>query len=58
MSDQVQFRHEMGGLAGRILLAVFLIIGISRVKLPSTESGSASDIKKSRLPGERNVINP
>ncbi len=33
MSDKVQFRQEMGGLVGRILLAVLLIIGISRVKL-------------------------
>jgi hypothetical protein len=33
MSDQVQFRQEMGGLVGRILLAVLLIVGISRVKL-------------------------
>ncbi len=33
MSDKVQFRQEMGGLVGRILLAVLLIVGISRVKL-------------------------
>ena len=33
MSDKVQFRQEMGGLVGRILLAALLIIGISRVKL-------------------------
>ena len=33
MADTVQFRQEMGGLAGRILLAVLLIIGISRVAL-------------------------
>lgn len=33
MSDTVQFRQEMGGLVGRILLAVLLIIGISRVAL-------------------------
>jgi MFS family permease len=32
-SDQVQFRQEMGGLTGRVLLAVFLFIGMSRVKL-------------------------
>jgi MFS family permease len=32
-SDQVQFRQEMGGLTGRILLAVFLFVGMSRVKL-------------------------
>jgi len=31
--DYVQFRQEMGGLTGRILLAVFLFIGMSRVKL-------------------------
>lgn len=31
--DQVQFRQEMGGLTGRILLAGFLFVGISRVKL-------------------------
>ncbi|MSU59495.1 MAG: MFS transporter [Pedosphaera sp.] len=31
--DQVQFRQEMGGLTGRILLAAFLFIGMSRVKL-------------------------
>lgn len=33
MADTVQFRQEMGGLVGRILLAVLLIIGISRVAL-------------------------
>ncbi|MFZ4595656.1 MAG: MFS transporter [Verrucomicrobiaceae bacterium] len=33
MSDTVQFRQEMGGLFGRILLAVLLIVGISRVSL-------------------------
>jgi MFS family permease len=33
MSDKVQFRQEMGGLLGRILLAAYLIIGVSRVKL-------------------------
>jgi MFS family permease len=33
MSDTVQFRQEMGGLVGRILLAVLLIVGISRVAL-------------------------
>ena len=33
MSDKVQFRQEMGGLVGRILLAILLIVGISRVKL-------------------------
>jgi MFS family permease len=33
MADTVQFRQEMGGLTGRILLAVLLIVGISRVKL-------------------------
>ncbi|HYF37326.1 MAG TPA: MFS transporter [Prosthecobacter sp.] len=33
MADKVQFRQEMGGLLGRILLAVLLIIGISRVAL-------------------------
>ncbi len=33
MSDTVQFRQEMGGLVGRILLAVLLIVGMSRVKL-------------------------
>jgi len=33
MSDKVQFRQEMGGLVGRILLAAFLIVGISRVTL-------------------------
>ena len=33
MSDKLQFRQEMGGLAGRILLAVLLIAGMSRVAL-------------------------
>jgi MFS family permease len=33
MADTVQFRQEMGGLVGRILLAALLIVGISRVKL-------------------------
>jgi len=33
MADTVQFRQEMGGLTGRIILAVLLIVGISRVKL-------------------------
>lgn len=33
MSDTVQFRQEMGGLVGRILLAVLLIAGMSRVAL-------------------------
>ena len=33
MSDTVQFYQEMGGLVGRILLAVLLIVGISRVAL-------------------------
>ncbi len=33
MSDKVQFRQEMGGLVGRILLAILLIVGISRVAL-------------------------
>ena len=33
MADTVQFRQEMGGLTGRILLAVLLIAGMSRVKL-------------------------
>ena len=33
MSDQVQFRQEIGGLLGRILLAVFLILGMRRVRL-------------------------
>ncbi len=32
-ADQVQFYQEMGGLAGRILLALLLIWGISRVVL-------------------------
>jgi MFS family permease len=33
MSDKVQFRQEMGGLVGRILLAVLLVAGMSRVAL-------------------------
>lgn len=33
MGNKVQFHQEMGGLIGRILLAVLLIIGISRVSL-------------------------
>jgi MFS family permease len=33
MTDKVQFRQETGGLVGRILLAVLLIVGISRVAL-------------------------
>ena len=33
MTDKVQFRQEMGGLVGRILLAVLLIVGMSRVAL-------------------------
>lgn len=33
MSDTVQFYQEMGGLIGRILLAVLLIVGIRRVIL-------------------------
>jgi MFS family permease len=33
MSDKVQFRQEMGGLTGRILLALLLIAGMSRVAL-------------------------
>lgn len=33
MGDKVQFHQEMGGLVGRILLAVLLIVGISRIKL-------------------------
>ena len=32
-ADTVQFRQEMGGLAGRILLALLLIVGMSRVAL-------------------------
>lgn len=32
-ADQVQFRQEMGGLVGRILLAILLIVGMSRVAL-------------------------
>lgn len=33
MSDKVQFRQEMGGLVGRVLLAILLIVGMSRVML-------------------------
>lgn len=33
MSDKVQFRQEMGGLVGRVLLALLLIVGMSRVAL-------------------------
>ncbi len=33
MGDKVQLHQELGGLVGRILLAVLLIVGISRVKL-------------------------
>ncbi len=33
MADKVQFRQEMGGLVGRVLLAILLIVGLSRVKL-------------------------
>jgi MFS family permease len=33
MADTLQFRQEMGGLTGRILLAVLLIVGITRVRL-------------------------
>jgi len=33
MTDKVQFRQEMGGLVGRILLAILLIVGMSRVAL-------------------------
>lgn len=33
MADKVQLRQELGGLVGRILLAVLLIWGISRVAL-------------------------
>ncbi len=33
MSDKVQMHQEMGGLIGRILLAVLLIVGMSRVAL-------------------------
>lgn len=33
MGDTVQFHQEMGGLIGRVLLAVLLIAGISRVAL-------------------------
>ena len=33
MANKVQLHQELGGLIGRILLAVLLIVGISRVKL-------------------------
>lgn len=33
LSDSVQFHQEMGGLVGRILLAVMLIFGIGRAKI-------------------------
>jgi MFS family permease len=33
LSDKVQFHQEMGGLVGRVLLAILLIVGISRVAL-------------------------
>ena len=33
MGDKVQLHQELGGLVGRIILAVLLIVGISRVKL-------------------------
>lgn len=33
MADKVQFHQEMGGLFGRIILAILLIVGISRVAL-------------------------
>lgn len=33
MADKVQFHQEMGGLVGRIILAILLIIGMSRVAL-------------------------
>ena len=33
LSDKLQFFQEMGGLAGRMLLTGFLIVGIRRVKL-------------------------
>lgn len=33
MGDTVQLHQELGGLVGRIILAVLLIVGISRVKL-------------------------
>lgn len=33
VGNEVQFYQEMGGLVGRILLAVFVIIGLSRVLL-------------------------
>lgn len=32
-ADEVQFRQETGGLVGRVLLAVLLIVGMSRVAL-------------------------
>jgi hypothetical protein len=33
MADKVQFRQEMGGLVGRVLLAILIIVGMSRVAL-------------------------
>jgi MFS family permease len=33
MADKVQFHQEMGGLTGRVLLAILLIIGIRRLTL-------------------------
>ena len=33
MSDKVQFHQEMGGLVGRVILAILLIVGIRRVLL-------------------------
>src|ERR1051325_7705932 len=33
MSDKVQFRQEIGGLLGRVLLALFIILGMRRVTL-------------------------
>ncbi len=33
MADKLQFRQEMGGLLGRILLAVLLIVGMGRVAM-------------------------
>jgi hypothetical protein len=33
MADTVQFHQEMGGLVGRIILAILLIVGISRLTL-------------------------
>jgi hypothetical protein len=32
-ADTVQFHQEMGGLTGRVLLAILLIVGISRITL-------------------------